>query len=211
VAAAEAASPDPAARAPGDSGIAAAAARAEAWTHALQAAAVSTGRKSQQLQEQLERDHSAILTSSGAVVYACNLCGRGNCHSAAVSLPADTLATHAASSGFAVAALVDDNSVAAAAVAEDSNVLPSGAFKLHSMPSATRKMFLQFQGCVTQVSAYGYMHIVIAGIAHCACKSQAELAAVYFPSIFCKRSHVYVPCAKLQTRSSYKTNAKEHR
>jgi hypothetical protein len=47
---------------------------------------------------------------------------------------------------------VAGSSVTTAAVAEDGDVDISDAFKLHSMPTATRKIFLQFQGCITQVN-----------------------------------------------------------
>lgn len=150
---------EPAASEPSDPGVAAAAARAGATSDALQAAAELTGRTSRQLQEQLARDHSARVTSSGAVVYACNLCCHGQCQRDASAVLADTAGTDTASAGFAAAAVGDDGSVTTAGVTEDSDVALGDAFKLHSMPSARRKIFLQFQGCVTQVGGFSCMHL----------------------------------------------------
>jgi hypothetical protein len=115
---------------------------------AVEAATILTGRTAQQLQEQLQRDQSASLTSSGAVVYACNLHGHGHSHTAAsAARPAAVTANLATILGPAGAS----EGVTAAAVTEDHDVPLGEAFYLHSMPSASRKIFLQFQGCITQV------------------------------------------------------------
>jgi hypothetical protein len=127
--------------------VVAVAATAGVLPDAVQAATKLTGRTAQQLQEQLQRDQSASLTSSCAVVYACNLHRHGHSNRAASAQPAAVTANLATTTGLAGAS----EGMTAAAVTEDNDVLLGQVFQLHSMPSAPRKIFLQFQGCITQV------------------------------------------------------------
>jgi hypothetical protein len=121
-------------------GLHAAAASAGVQPQALQHASTMTGRSPSSLARLLTSDKQASLTDAGAVVFGCHLHEH------------DTPADRAGVLGFnPPIAAADRLAAEAAADAAAAKMNVSLAFKLHSRPSSTRKVFLEFRGCVTEV------------------------------------------------------------
>jgi hypothetical protein len=99
-----------------------------------------TGRTAGSLASLLSSDKQASLTTAGAVVFGCHLHEHDH--------PADKTGVLGFNPLIPTAQLAAAEAAAAAAAVK-MNV--SLAFKLHSRPSSTKKAFLEFRGCTTEV------------------------------------------------------------
>jgi hypothetical protein len=97
-----------------------------------------TGRSASSLARLLSSDKQASLTTAGAVVFGCHLHEHDH--------PADKSGVLGLNPPIPAAELA---AAEAAAAAVEMNV--SLAFKLHSRPSSSKKIFLEFRGCTTEV------------------------------------------------------------
>jgi hypothetical protein len=122
-----------------DAELAATAAFIGVETSSLLSASIATGTPVLRLIDTLRNDRDAVIVG-GAVRYSCR---RGN--SSRQTRQAQLL--H-------ISPVAEDVSTANWPAKQDDSSVPlteAAVFKLHSRPTATRKAFLQFNGCTTQV------------------------------------------------------------